>query len=140
MTKPKARAPSVPDDIHLPTADEFTHSRNMPSELRMWRAAIVLAWQDAFTATDVMIAHTEGAKSTRPIVAMTGAHFRAEARRWLTATSGAWLRSREDICHAAGVCPDRLRSRALAMIHAEADGRLTVQSVSGSRPTMALAA
>lgn len=37
-----------------------------------------------------------------------------EAERFLTDTHGPWKRSRMDICHAAGMCPDALRDRILA--------------------------
>ena len=79
----------------------------------LWCAVIELAWLDAFERT-VKIGPNASKKNRRERLSEFQRE-REQALRFLLDKRGPWTRSREQVCALAGICPDALHERALAV-------------------------
>ena len=75
---------------HIPTT-----AKSISSEVEMWAAVIMTAWNDAFLASDVWLKNSD--RSCEPDL------VRAEARRWLLLDFGTFKSDREEVCEMANI-------------------------------------
>ena len=94
-------------DVPHVTKDEIS------PEVRLWRAVLLLTWQDAFVHSAWVLCGKAGGAADRDEIAE---RERKKAIRWLTLDYGRWREDRELICDLAGIDSELVRRLALARL------------------------
>lgn len=86
------------------------------TERELWGAVLQQAIDDAHFAFSRPDDHDRGATNMSLV-------DKSDARAFVTATYGAWARSRMDICHVSGIDPDAFFQRCAASLNEHGDLR-----------------